>query len=459
MKRAWPLLLSLALGCSFTTATGFEECNADVECAANQACLEGYCIALPAFCRRDEGDFQSGDHLPLGAVLPLSTNDGGVDDSDVANLNAYRLAVKEANEKQGLNGRKLALYVCDSAGDDARARTQSAWLAKELGVPAVFASGSSQATAAAVGTADAGAPLIMSPNATSPDLIGVFQSQGQRVWRVAPPDTLQARVVADLFSTPDGGFDQVTKVAVLYERKAYGEGLSGALRDRLMPRLSVVTIPFERDGDVNAPVASVDAQAPQVTIVIGFPPDIRRIIARARSSVHLTAAQGHRWFFSDSAKDPAMLVGTLGDLTGSLGTAPAQNAGPTFSGFAPNYETTFGYSPATYSFTSHSYDAMYLVLFAAAHADAHGGLSGPNLVQGLRALSVKGATQVKLLPENYNQATAALRATAPTLDVVGASGELDFDLDAGAPPSRYELWQVLPDAGFSTVKLLAPSGT
>ncbi|MBX7097002.1 MAG: ABC transporter substrate-binding protein [Myxococcaceae bacterium] len=464
MRRAAAFVLALSTlwgGCSFTTATGFQECNNDTECGAAQVCLKRYCIPLPPGCRRDFGDFTSADHAVLAAALPLTDSlDGGVaDDSETAGLDAFRLAVGEANEKQGLNGRRFALYVCNTTGSEDLVRSQSAWLARELGAPAIFTSGSSQTIAAAVATEDAGAPALMSATATSPDLIGVFQGQHQRVWRVAPPDTLQARVISDLFAA-DGGVAPGANVAVLYEKKAYGEGLSGALRDRLAPRLQVTIVPFDRGGDINVPVDRVNTLAPAVTIVVAFPPDIRRIVERARlAAPNLSAVKNHRWFFTDSAKDPAILQGTLDVLAGTMGTAPAQNAGPTFGGFQPNFVQKFGFDPQTFSYTSHSYDAMYLVLLASAYADGHGGLSGARLTEGLKLLSVQGAPEVKLLPENYILGTTAMRGASPALNVVGASGDLDFDVDAGAPSSKYEIWQVLPDAGFATLKLVAPSGT
>ena len=53
--RALPrfaLCLALASGCSFTTATGFEECKSDLDCAASSVCSVHYCLPLGAGCQR-----------------------------------------------------------------------------------------------------------------------------------------------------------------------------------------------------------------------------------------------------------------------------------------------------------------------------------------------------------------------------------------------------------------------
>src|SRR5439155_10450195 len=124
------------------------------------------------------------------------------------------------------------------------------------------------------------------------------------------------------------------------------------------------------DGTVTSAVNDLAAFAPQLTVLIGFPEDDTRIIDAALSShPGLTRAQGHRWFFSDSAKDPALLTATTKpEVDGSYGTAPAQGdpANPAFTNFTDRFSSKYHVDATQYSFTSHSYDAMYLVGLAAA---------------------------------------------------------------------------------------------
>jgi branched-chain amino acid transport system substrate-binding protein len=61
----------------------------------------------------------------------------------------------------------------------------------------------------------------------------------------------------------------------------------------------------------------------------------------------------------------------------------------------------------------------------------------------------------QLKSTGWRDASAAL-AAGRSINVDGASGQLDFDLDAGAPSSPYEVWQVTDGGSFTTVGLVNP---
>lgn len=460
------LLLGTA-SCSFTTATGFNECDTDTSCDAahpggDHVCIERYCIKLTPGCKRQAGEFTSANRAIFAASLPLtSTPDSGiVDESEQQGLNALSLAVDEGNLRDGIKGRKFALLFCNNGGDDALAKAQVDWLGSQLKVPAVVTSGSGQ-TIAIANVAAMRDMMVMSATSTSPELIATFQSQKQLVWRTAPSDSLQARVMSDLiekdpaFAATDAGAPTV-KIGILYVNTVYGQGLSAGLQSRLPARFLTQGIPYELGGDVTAAVNSLDGFVPKLTMVVGFPPDLRNIVAIAKTKASLSRAANHRWLFSDSAKDPALLIGTAEELAGSLGTAPAQGAGPTFLPFRDRFIARFKKDPTNFSFTSHSYDAMYLLMVTAAWASAgDGGITGPRMVDGMRNVS-KGPA-LKLEPPSFTQAISAMAART-SIDAEGASGNLTFDLDGGAPSSPYELWRIEADGGLTTTMQVEPSG-
>ena len=78
------------------------------------------------------------------------------------------------------------------------------------------------------------------------------------------------------------------------------------------------------------------------------------------------------------------------------------------------------------------------------------------MADGLKNMS--SGAQFLLAPNNFSQAVTALQ-TGTAIDVEGASGKLNFDTDAGAPPSPYEVWQVEADGGFRTTRLVEPTGS
>src|SRR6478672_13534875 len=100
MLRKASLLLALALGgCSFTVASpgGFVECDADSDCQGGQVCKEHYCVGntVPPGCGETYGAAaDDANALHLGAALPL-TPPSGTDQSEVAGLNAIKLAIDE----------------------------------------------------------------------------------------------------------------------------------------------------------------------------------------------------------------------------------------------------------------------------------------------------------------------------------------------------------------------------
>jgi ABC-type branched-subunit amino acid transport system substrate-binding protein len=77
-------------------------------------------------------------------VLPLTDSAGMRDESEYSGLNAITLAVEEMNKRMGANGRELALYVCDTQRATDRAKEQAAFMAEQLKLPAILASGSQQ---------------------------------------------------------------------------------------------------------------------------------------------------------------------------------------------------------------------------------------------------------------------------------------------------------------------------
>jgi branched-chain amino acid transport system substrate-binding protein len=470
-------LLVLGSTCTAINGIGFEECTVDQECGASRVCLQRYCLPMPAQCRRDVGAFDKPNTIRIAALLPLSEvqGDGGRELNDareLARLNAMELAFKHVNASAGINNRLFSLYVCDTRRNSDALVEQATWAVSELGVPAVITSGSG-ATLTASGTpalVDAGT-MLMSANATSQELSGSFRGS---MWRVAPPDSLQVRVMAStLVNEPD--YAGAATIAVLYEETPYGRGVASLLRERLRGQGKTSEIfGFKKDpgvaitgSEVTASIerlerfhsaAALDAGVrTKVTVFVGFPSDIVPVVTAARTSSTLSYASGHRWFFSDSAKNPAIVTPlTLPQLVGAIGTTPAQGTGTAFADFRSQYVVEFGIEPSDFSFTSHSYDAAYLVMLCAAYATRdNGALTGGRMSEGMTRLSVGTGMSFQLKSTGWRDASAAL-AAGRSINVDGASGQLDFDLDAGAPSSPYEVWQVTDGGSFTTVRLVNP---
>jgi branched-chain amino acid transport system substrate-binding protein len=463
-------------GCSFTTAGGLTECETSADCDTAQVCNAGYCLPQPVGCGDVFGPTSDANPIPLGAALPLTTSQGK-DESEEQALNSIKLAIQEVNQREGINGRRFILYICDTGSDANRAREQAEWLVKEKGVPAVFTSGSGQTITASSATI-AGGALLMSHTATSPDIAKLqdkVSGSAGLVWRTAPSDTLQGRVISNLLQGKTAVKNDTTTfantghVVLAYVDDPYGQGLSGVtLLELPEDQVEVDQAKYTRNSDVTPAVNTIGAVLPDFSVLIGFPEDNARIISQL-------AAQGRtglKWFFTDAGKDLGFftaLGANASQVTGAYGTAPAQ-ARPEnneYKQFRSSFLASYSKDPGQFSFTAHAYDAMYLVALGTAYAvgpDANKPqpITGARIAEGLTHVTPpKGVTapSYALGFNDFISARDAMR-TGATIDVRGASGPLNFDNETGEAPSEYELWQVVQESGsytFRTVQLIDPT--
>ena len=449
-------VLALLAGCSFTTAAGREECQVSADCSSDQVCTQGFCLPQPAGCDRFRGSEES-SAIPLGALIPLSTGAGTIDESDQQALNAVELALDEANQRD-VKGRKLALYICDTAGDLERTRKQAAWLVKDKQVAGVVTAGSSQTLEAAKETLPKGV-LTISYSATSPELTSLQDTNGGAVglvWRTSPSDAIQGRVIANLLLN-DARFSGITKVGILYVNDPYGQGLFNVISEQLSGKRTTSSRFYERRGDVSAAVSQLNATDPDITVLVGFEDDARRIIQQAATESNLSRASGHRWFFTDSVKDVTVLQDTTvrGQVDGSYGTAPAQGAGQAYNAFSSRFLTKYNKDPSDYSFISHAYDAMYLMVLGAAYSQGTtNAVTGAKMAEGLTKVSTgSSSASTQLTSSNFTFLLGEM-AAGRTLNLEGASGRLDFD-DKGEASSPIELWRV-EGTTFQHVQAIEP---
>lgn len=452
------------VSCSFTTAGNFTECAADVDCGSLSACSSGYCLSLPEGCRRENAGgatepFSEGDRIPLAAILKLTDDQGEPDNSELRGLDAIRLAVSEVNDNRGVSNRHFALFVCDTGRDGKALTRQLEWMVKNLEVPAVLTSGSDQTQDAAKNPVrlEAGT-LVMSATATSAALVSTFEVQGN-VWRVAPPDTLQARVMLELvrMDYPDAGGSRIDTV---FETTEYGRGLGQAVGDSLeatgYPTGGRRDYPRGDTTEISSKVTQMTNNGTLAVVLVAFPPDVKAYVTAAQTYPNLTRDGGFRWYLTDAAKDPDVLSpASRGPLEGTLGTAPAQGAGGAFSAFRDSFRGRYqNTDPLSFSFTSHSYDAAWLVMLSAAWASQRGGaITGPRMGEGMSRLQA-AQPPVPLRADKWLEASNNL-SQGNAINIEGTSGALDFDLDAGAAISPYEIWQI-SDGGIRVLRLVTP---
>ncbi|MGZ3459321.1 MAG: ABC transporter substrate-binding protein [Archangium sp.] len=452
------VLSVLAAGCSFTTAGGLDQCQTSADCGSDQVCTQGLCLPLPEGCGKLYGSADP-DAIQLGALVPVHTSpdpDAGVDESDEQALNAALLALDEVNQR-GIGGRQLALHFCDTSSDVERTKKQAAWLASDKKVAAVLTAGSSQTLAAAAVTVPLGV-LTMAYSASSTELTSLPDTHGGPVglvWRTSPSDAIQGAVIANLLRN-DSRLGYPARVGILYVDDPYGQGLFNLISAQLnsgSTRVANRGFSYPKHGDVTSALQQLDMYDPDLTVLMGFADDAINILKQASTMTNLQRENGHRWFFSDSVKDKAVLEDPLAaaQAQGVYGTAPAQGTGQAFSTFQSRFQDKYNKNPADYSYTANAYDAMYLMALSAAYAQGTANeVTGVKMAEGLTQVSSgTSGTNTQLTNSNFTYLSAELSASR-SVNVEGASGHLDFDATTGEAPAPMELWQV-QDTNFVTI--------
>ncbi|WPB75224.1 ABC transporter substrate-binding protein [Archangium violaceum] len=449
----------LATGCSLTAAGGLDECETSADCQSDQVCTQQVCLPLPAGCKAEPYGSTDADAIRMGGLFPIHTSPepgASEDESDIQGFNAALLALEEVNQRtQGKN--RIALYFCDTGSSKDVAEKQARWLVNDKKVAALLTAGSSQTLAVADVAIPAGV-LTMSYSASSPELTAKPDTNGGTVgllWRTSPSDAIQGSVIANLLRS-DSRFGAPSKVGILYVDDPYGQGLANIISEQLSTgptRVANRPVLYQRGGDVKAVLDSLDmTYDPDVTVLIGFADDATAILREASTRFNLKRENGHRWFFSDSVKDATVLADSLAasQARGFYGTAPAQGTGQAFNTFSARFSDKYKKDPAAYAYTSNAYDAMYLLALGASYSlSTSNAVTGVKIAEALnRVSSGTSSTSTQLTNSNFTGLAAQL-ASGQSVNIEGASGPLNFDVN-GEARAPVELWQV-SDTGFVTI--------
>ena len=107
---------------------------------------------------------------------------------------------------------------------------------------------------------------------------------------------------------------------------------------------------------------------------------------------------------------------------------------------AVTYAAEYGDSDVSVlSYTAQAFDASWLVVMGHAWALAQrGAVSGVNIARGMRQVSAGEPVQIR--PTNWNLVKAEFSA-GNSIDVEGASGQLDFD-ERGETSGPVDVWTI-----------------
>ncbi len=463
------------------------DCKADDQCVSlfglGSSCKEGFCADAPtckvsADCRAfgylakcDAGRCASvtldprcrvfgpqtlvdsvaagkgtGDAVLLGALFNLKATDADPPGKEDARAAAVELAVDEINEQGGTH--PFGLVMCDYAnatGDFADTVELAQYLAGDVGVPVIIGPSSTQATsdvATALYQTNQVPTAIISPAATGtqltlqPDRVPKDAAEGL-LWRTTVNDAVQAAFLSDKVAAAIATTD---KIAVLYVDEQYGSSFVDVLGASLGARLK--TASFKSTTDVGIAVGLVKNEPSLgAVIVVSNKVDVARAVLDACAAE--PTLSGLKYFLTDGSKDPAIAANPTAQvqpiLDGLRGTAPKN---PTNPAFYDRLMQKSGFDPSQFSFVAQSYDAAYVAAFGVVYAQNQKPIFDGDLA-AIGFSNLSSGSKVTFGPTSFKAGVTQLEF-AGSIDVVGVSGELNFDAngDVLPGPDDMDVWCV-----------------
>lgn len=448
-------LLSLgAPGCTLTRVD-YSACSEHQQCrdafGVGFACTdEGFCErALHPRCERTfpvdyfEDPASYASYLPLGVIVNRSL------EAHEARANAVQIVAELVNSQGGIGEReRVAVVICTNEEDarfDALSSTEAAveashWLHDVVGAPAIVGPTSSSGTKAVFEQLGGRDVVLHSMSATSSSLTALepdaSDSMPGRLWRTAVPDSFQARaIVADVRARLQ------TRVAVVYQNDAYGAGMVAEL-ERFFdaPGESLTALAFDTDPRSALQIVGDDALLTEV-VFVGAVNEVRGFLQFVSGD---PAFDARSLFVTDTAASVDLFASPQAPASVYArvrGTRPGAPTGSVNGFFRGSYLFAFQDDPDQFSFVANAYDAAFMVIYGAAWAQANEGSSrsGLGIARGMRQLS--SGTPIALGATTFAQALGVL-GQGGSVDLEGASGELDYDPVTEETAGDVEVWMI-----------------
>jgi branched-chain amino acid transport system substrate-binding protein len=435
MMRAPACIAALALtGCS--AVLDFHECDTTSDCASQGAalvCNPAHQCIDPSPCYVSTPATAPGTPLVIAGLYLLSHATDGPNDHAIRQ--AVDLAVSELNT---LNV-PVAHIACDTGGDKDVALHALDIAVTQFHAVAVVGPNSSAELLALASEAKRRGVAVVSPAASAAAIADL--PDDHLIWRTCASDNLQAKVLATLVPPTAAPLDIVWTPA-----NVYADGLEKAFIGA-SGRTDATPIPFDT-GMVDAAVAQMNAPAYAVLIVDFDAPALVAALQRAPGQ-SMT-----QYLMTDAALTPTIFGPGPYDFTflnRIRGTAPAlppfsDPSGPVYAAFDVSYRGAFKEDPANTAFVANAYDAAYAIAIGAAAAGPSP--TGAQIAANLARMSdTTGGMKTQIGPGEYQAGVNALVAGG-TIDLVGASGPIDWDESGDVRSAPTEVWQVAADANM-----------
>lgn len=331
------------------------------------------------------GGSKASDEIKIGVVSEMTGSNATYGTSVV---NGMKLALKEANDKGGVLGKKVNIIVADSKSEPAEAANAMSKLINQDKTPVVMGIFTSSSAIAAANVSEAAKVPFLAIGATNPK-VTLDDKTGKvkpNTFRVCFIDPFQGTVGANFVLN-----ELKMKKAVIFVDNSsdYSKGLAAFFKQAYLAKGGQIAgeeAYLQKDTDFKAVLTKIKTMNPEVLYVPGYYEEVGKIIKQARElGMDLPIVGGDGW---DSPK-----------LAEIAGAAPLNNT------FFTNHYSPDDTSPASKAFV----DSYVKAYNQKPDAPAVLGYDGARLMIDAisRAGAVEGAKVAKALAatKNYKAVT------------------------------------------------------
>lgn len=366
----------------------------------------------------------------IGSVMALTGSLGALGQSIAQGA---ELAVDTINKGGGVNGCDLKLSLLDDQTSPAVGVSAAKQLVDIHQVPAIVGALSSGVSMAILTSVTAPGKVVqISPASTSPSFTSLAKEgkTGGYWFRTTPSDALQGVAMAKL--ARENG---LKRVAILYLKNPYGEGLAGKFKTYFEQLGGKVTasVPYNpKQPSYRSEVNSALDGNPQALFMIGYPGDGTTVTREWISS------GGPQTFLLPDGVESQKFVDDVGAkyMKKVLGTAAGSVKTPSLKTFNSDFAKQYG-NPPTQAYMTNAYDAVMVIALA---MDKGKGNSADTVKDNIRDISGTAGTPIYAGKAQYEKALKLIKE-GKRFHYVGASGELTFDQN-GDVSGPIAIWTV-----------------
>ncbi|MEO0600867.1 MAG: ABC transporter substrate-binding protein [Myxococcota bacterium] len=457
MRLSTAFGIALIGGCSLNT-TPYGPCESSQACQDAFGILstcgeDGFCAAVETAARCSETlpldlieRADTSERLLLGSVFDRSTPGGR------GRAQAVEIAVRILNESGGVDGRELGLVQCTIELDEDRfpestvtdaLRASVAYLDAVGGLVVIGGDDTSTTSHLATEAFEHGMPVV-TPVPADPWLDDVDPGEAT----LDSPGWLWSTVPQVRHMGTGMGLDIVTQfpeqaqVTVISDATDYGEAVLASLEATLSPRVpTVFTVDVAETENLRNVIDTIASSATDVVVYAGA----RRVAELLELAAERKTFQGKGVVLSDAAafrsvlNENVMARDLLYDWVRGVRPAIAEPSRDPYAQFASAYTAVTGEPLDEDLGYAASYDAAWMAVAAVASALSVGQDPEPSTIaSGFRKLSDGPSFEAAGVDW---PGTVERLLGGNSVNLVGASGELDFDSDEQVLP-RIEVWEI-----------------